>query len=108
VTSKYAAGIAGDIAGLPEDVRKIADTGLTGALQVGSRLGGEQGASLIDAGRQAFVDGMGTAAVVGSLVVLCAAIVSRLLLPRGGDAFDNAPTDLDTADRSAILDSDAV
>jgi EmrB/QacA subfamily drug resistance transporter len=108
VTSRYAAGIAADIAGLPEDVRKIADTGLTGALQVGSRLGGEQGASLVDAGRQAFVDGMGTAAIVGSLVVLGAAIASRLLLPRGGDAFANAPTDLDTADRSVILDSDAV
>jgi len=51
---------------------------------------------------------MGAAALVGSLVVICAAIASRVLLPRGGDAFDNAPTSLDTADPSAFLDSDAV
>ncbi len=71
VTSKYAAGIAADIAGLPEEARKAADTGLTGAIQVGAQIGGDQGATLIDAARQAFVDGMGAAALVGSLVVIC-------------------------------------
>ncbi len=95
VTSRYAAGIADDIVGLPEQAREIADTGLTGAMQVGSQIGGDQGAALVGAAQQAFVDGLGTAAIVGSLVVVSAAIVARFLLPREGDAFDRAPTDLD-------------
>jgi EmrB/QacA subfamily drug resistance transporter len=94
VTSQYASGISSDIAGLPEQVRSAAESGLTGALQVGAQIGGDQGAALIAAARQAFVDGLGTAALVGSVVVLSAAIAARLLLPRQGDAFAQAPIDL--------------
>jgi EmrB/QacA subfamily drug resistance transporter len=108
VSSQYGSGIASSIAGLPDQAREIADTGLTGALAVGEQLGGDQGASLVGAAQQAFVDGLGMAAIVGSLVVLTAAIASRFLLPRGGDAFDNAPTDLDAPDRADVLDSDSV
>ena len=107
VTSQYAAGITNDLVDLPDEARRVADTGLTGALQVGAQIGGEQGAHLIGAARQAFVDGLGMAAIVGSLVVITAAIAARFLLPREGDAFDRAPTNLDRAFPSEVLDSDA-
>ena len=81
VTSQYASGITSDLADLPEEARRVADTGLTGALQVGAQIGGEQGANLIGAARQAFVDGLGIAAIVGSIVVVIAAIAARILLP---------------------------
>ena len=49
VTSQYASGIGPDLVGLPEEARQVAESGLSGALQVGSQIGGEQGASLIAA-----------------------------------------------------------
>jgi EmrB/QacA subfamily drug resistance transporter len=107
VTSQYAAGITNDLVDLPDEARRVADTGLTGALQVGAQIGGEQGAHLIGAARQAFVDGLGMAAIVGSLVVITAAIAARFLLPREGDAFDRAPTNLDRAFPTEVLDRDA-
>ena len=90
VTSRYATGISDDLANLPAEAAKVADTGLTGALQVGAQIGGEQGAQLIAAAQQSFVDGLGTAAIVGSLVVITAAIAARFLLPREGDVFPPA------------------
>ncbi len=106
VTSQYASGISSDIAGLPEQVRGAAESGLTGALQVGAQIGGDQGAALIGAARQAFVDGLGTAALVGSLVVLSAAIAARLLLPRQGDAFAQAPSDLSRPNPTDVVVGD--
>lgn len=106
VTSQYASGISSDIAGLPEQVRSAAESGLTGALQVGAQIGGDRGAALITAARQAFVDGLGTAALVGSLVVLSAAIAARLLLPRQGDAFAQAPIDLSRPNPANVVAGD--
>jgi hypothetical protein len=82
VTSQYATGISGSVAGLPAQARAVADSGLSGALQVGAQVGGEQGAALVDAAKQAFVDGLGWAALVGSATVFSAAIATRFLLPR--------------------------
>ncbi len=94
VTSKYISGMASSIAGLPEQAADVADSGLSGALAVGQQIGGEQGAALVESARQAFVDGLGAAAIVGSIVVFCAAIAARLLLPRSGDAFTGEADDL--------------
>lgn len=82
VTSQYATGISGSVAGLPAQARAVADSGLSGALQVGAQVGGEQGAALVDAAKQAFVDGLGWAALVGSATVFSAAVATRFLLPR--------------------------
>ncbi len=92
VTSRYISGMASSIAGLPEQARGVADSGLSGALLVGQQIGGEQGAALVQSARQAFVDGLGAAAIVGAIVVFSAAIAARVLLPRSGDAFTGAPT----------------
>ncbi|MGK2928695.1 MAG: MFS transporter [Acidimicrobiales bacterium] len=85
VTSGYASGISSAVTALPAEARTLADTGLSGALQVSGQIGGVQGEALADAARQAFVDGLGTAAFVGAAVVFTAAIAARFLLPHDRD-----------------------
>jgi EmrB/QacA subfamily drug resistance transporter len=82
ITSQYTSALSGTIAGLPAQARSVADSGLSGALRVAGELGGAQGARLADSARQAFVDGLGWAALVGAAAVFTAAVVTRLLLPR--------------------------
>ena len=60
----------------------LADSGLAGALAVAGDVGGTQGEALALAAKQAFVDGLNLAALVGSVVVFVAAFVSWKLLPR--------------------------
>jgi hypothetical protein len=83
VTSRYTSSLGPALTGLPAQARSIADSGLTGALGVGREIGGAQGAALTDAARQAFVDGLGVAAIVGSLIVFTAAAAAWFLLPKG-------------------------
>ncbi len=100
VTSQYTASLAPSIAGLPAEARAAADSGLTGALAVAERIGGAPGAEITAAAQSAFVDGMGTAAVVGALVVFIAAAVAWFLLPKGttvpqGAVPGTVPADID-------------
>jgi MFS transporter, DHA2 family, multidrug resistance protein len=98
VTSQYASGIASAIVDLPEQARQLADSGLSGALAVGQQIGGAPGEALVSAARQAFVDGLGTAALVGALVVFSAAVLARFLLPREADAYRSGPMDRSSDD----------
>lgn len=82
VTSQYTSGIASVVAGLPEQAAGVVETGLAGALAVADQIGGGQGEALAATANQAFVDGLGLAAVVGSVIVFGAALVSARLLPR--------------------------
>lgn len=81
VTSQYSSGITAAIAGLPGESAAVAESGLTGALAVAGQVGGAQGDALALAAQQAFVDGLGLAAIVGSIVVFGAAAAARFLLP---------------------------
>ena len=87
VTSQYTSGLASSLIGIPDQARSLADSGLTGALAVAGQIGGEQGEALADAARQAFVDGLGTASLVGSGVVFAAALAARFLLPHDHEAL---------------------
>ncbi|MGA9279124.1 MFS transporter [Ilumatobacter sp.] len=82
VTSQYGSGVADAVGGLPDQLRGLADSGLSGALAAGAQIGGSDGEALAASARQAFVDGLGIAALVGAAVVFTAAIVTRSLLPR--------------------------
>ncbi len=107
VTSQYTTGIGASLAELPERARGLADSGLAGALRVAQEVGGSQGDSLALAARQAFVDGLGLAAIVGSCVVYLAAFVSWKLLPRTASApFVSPPRDEDVsvAESPALVD----
>ncbi len=81
VTSQFTQSIGPAIVNLPEQARELANSGLAGALAVAERIGGSQGQAVADAGKQAFVDGIGVAAMVAGVIVLLAAIVASKLLP---------------------------
>ena len=85
VTSKYTSAIAPAIAGLPEGARSAANSGLAEALGVAAKAG-EGGTAIAEAAKSAFVDGIGLAAIIGSVVVLGAAIAAWFLLPQGTGA----------------------
>lgn len=104
VTSQYTAGLSGSLAGLPGAARELADTGLAGALAVAGEIGGPQGDALADAAKQAFVDGLGAAAVIGSVVVFVAAVVAYRLLPRTHHAPFIAPAVDDQPELAAVAD----
>ena len=83
VASRYAASIGPSIANLPGQAQAVADSGLSGALQVAAQIGGAHGEALAGAARAAFVDGMSAAAVLGAVLVGAAAVASWFLLPSG-------------------------
>ena len=96
VTSQYTTGIGASLVGLPDAARGVVDSGLAGALAVAGQVGGAQGDALALAAKQAFVDGLNLAALVGSAVVFVAAFVSWKLLPRTTPApFVHPPRDDD-------------
>jgi EmrB/QacA subfamily drug resistance transporter len=106
VTSNYGASLAPSLQGLSATDQGIANSGLVGAFNVGERLGAE-GLAIIEAAKQAFVDGLSVAAVVGSITVAVAAVASWRLLPRpestpdplvDGGAAGEIPSQLDTDD----------
>ena len=80
VTSSYTSSLNPALAGLPAQARSIADSGLAGALAVAQKLGAA-GDPLAAAAKQAFVDGLGVAAIAGAVVVFAAAAVAWFLLP---------------------------
>jgi EmrB/QacA subfamily drug resistance transporter len=81
VTSRFTSNLGAAVAGLPDQARERAESGLAGALGIAERLGGAQGEAIADAARQAFVSGIGLAASVAAVVVLVAAVASAKLLP---------------------------
>jgi EmrB/QacA subfamily drug resistance transporter len=81
VTSTYTSSISDAVSGLSSADASVAESGLVGAYSVAQDLGGS-GAALIAAAEQAFVDGLGTAAIVGAVVVAAAAVISARTLPR--------------------------
>jgi EmrB/QacA subfamily drug resistance transporter len=80
VTSTYSSSLSDAVSGLSGPERAAAESGLVGAFGVAQRLGAEGGA-LVDAAKQAFVDGIGVAALTGAAVVAIAAVISYRLLP---------------------------
>jgi EmrB/QacA subfamily drug resistance transporter len=81
VTSTYTTSIGDAVSGLSGAQQAAAQSGLVGAFGVARELGASGGA-VIDAAKQAFVDGLGVAALVGAVVVAVAAIVVQRTLPR--------------------------
>ena len=57
------------------------DPGLSGALAVGSQVGGVQGAHIASTAREAYVSGMSIATLVGAAVALIASVIVYRNLP---------------------------
>lgn len=81
VTSTYTTSIGDAVSGLSDPQQAAARSGLVGAFGVAHELGAGGGA-VIDAAKQAFVDGIGVAALTGAFVVAVAAVAVHRLLPR--------------------------
>ena len=82
LTTGFASSIAPSLRGLSPSSVAEARTGLAGALEVAHDLGGSAASTLADAARQAYVDGMGTAALVAACVVAITAFCGWRLLPQ--------------------------
>jgi EmrB/QacA subfamily drug resistance transporter len=80
VTSTYTSSIGDAVRGLSGAQRAAAESGLVGAFGVARQMGAE-GQALIVAAKQAFVDGISVAALVGAAVVAVAAVVAHRTLP---------------------------
>ena len=98
VTSRYTSSLGPAIAGLPEQARGIAQSGLTGALAVGHQIGGAPGDQLIQAAKESFVTGIGSAALLGAVGVLLTAGAAWFLLPKPGEVPVGATPGADTSD----------
>jgi EmrB/QacA subfamily drug resistance transporter len=92
LTSQYASSLNTSLGALPGPARSAAESSLAGALGVASQLG-SGGNAIADAAKQAFVNGMSVAFIVGAVVVAIAAVVSGKLLPSEIDDADHAPAE---------------
>jgi hypothetical protein len=80
LTSAYRDQLAPALAGLPDQAATAAREQVGAALAAASQLG-SAGGELAQAARAAFVDAMGTAALVGAAVALLGAAVALAFLP---------------------------
>ncbi len=78
----YAANLAGSVADLPAQVQDVAKSSLAGGLQVAASLG-EAGRGLVRPVLDAWMGGLHVAHLVGSGLILVAALIAWIWLPRG-------------------------
>jgi EmrB/QacA subfamily drug resistance transporter len=103
VTSTYTASITGALGGVSAANRHLAETGLVGSFNVARGIGGAGGATLVDAAKHAFMDGVQVATLTGATVVALAAVAGWRLLPRtmptlADRAIDDEIDDVDDLD----------
>ncbi|WP_243787654.1 MFS transporter [Saccharopolyspora gloriosae] len=79
--SSYASHLGPAVAGLPEDVRAMAEQSLPGGLQVAASLG-QQGAGLAQQVMTSWMSGMQFANLAGAGLILAAALVAWIWMPR--------------------------
>jgi len=84
LTTTYTGQLAPLVERLPAEAAGYVDSGLGGAIGVATAMGPD-GEALLQAAKQAFVDGMSNAAIVGAIAVAVASAAARRLLPRGAD-----------------------
>lgn len=82
--SGYRANVGDGAAALPEPMKDAARDSLGGALVVADKIGGDQGAQLVAAARDAFSSGMSTGLLAGVVIVIVGAAASLLLLSERG------------------------
>jgi EmrB/QacA subfamily drug resistance transporter len=81
LAGRFTSSVAGAVPGLPPAAREAAEGSIGGALAVAESLPKEVGSQLVSVARQAFVDGLSLAAIVGAAVVFVAAFVVKRYLP---------------------------
>jgi hypothetical protein len=81
VASRYDSLISGVISNLTGSAHSTADASLSGALEVGGRIGGAEGQRIVDTARDAYTSGMNTATLVGAIVAAIGAVIVYRKLP---------------------------
>ncbi|MPZ68101.1 MAG: DHA2 family efflux MFS transporter permease subunit [Actinobacteria bacterium] len=84
LSSAYSSSMAGATVGLPPAAASAASDSVGTALAVAGRLPADAGSALAATARSAFVDGMGSAVLVGAGVALAGALVALRFLPSTG------------------------
>jgi hypothetical protein len=92
VTTHFRGASIAGLDGLPAETQTLARTGLPGAIQAARSLPADVGGPLLADARQAFVEGFGTAALVGAAVIALSAVGVTFVLRR---VAAHAPVDAD-------------
>jgi EmrB/QacA subfamily drug resistance transporter len=83
LAGRYASEVAPSVAGLPAEARDAAESSIGGVLGLFER--GLVPESVVDVAKDAFVDGLTLAAIVGAAVVLVSAVAVKRYLPADRD-----------------------
>jgi EmrB/QacA subfamily drug resistance transporter len=86
VTTTFRSASFTGLEALPDDTQTLVRSGLPGALQAARTLPAEVGGPLVSDARQAFVDGFGTAALLGATVIAASAVAVTVVLRRAAAA----------------------
>ena len=97
LTSQYSSSVQPALVGVPDAARTAAETSLAGAIAAAGEMGAS-GQALAEGAKQAFVDGMGIAFLIGAVVIAIAAVVARKLLPADIEEADHVPVDASELD----------
>jgi len=81
VASRFDSQLTSALGGLPAQMQSAASASLSGALGVAGQIGGDAGAQLAAAAKDAYVSGMTMAVLIGSVIALVAAVIVYRLLP---------------------------
>ncbi|WP_116999114.1 DHA2 family efflux MFS transporter permease subunit [Desertimonas flava] len=103
LSSGFASQFRDTAATLPDDTRHLAESSLAGARVVSEQIGGEQGTAIFDAAKDAWVNGLEMAMLVGAGIILGAALLTYFLLPNVGKV---TATDVDGDGIDDISDVD--
>jgi DHA2 family multidrug resistance protein-like MFS transporter len=97
-TAVYRSQVADAVpAGVPPAETETAKDTLGGAVETAETLPGEVGAGLLDAAREAFVQGMQVAALTSAVIAAATAVVTVLFLHQVGTGSEEDSTALEPA-----------
>lgn len=85
LSSGYAANLGSAADAAPAESRHLVEESLAGALAVGRQMGGDAGARLMVAARDAWAEGMRISLLIGAGIIVLAAVVTYRFLPRTAD-----------------------
>jgi len=81
MASGFGSQMAATVKTLPAQVAAVAKDSLGGALTMAGQMGGGAGRAMAEAARGAFVNGAGTALLIGAVIAFAGSLVALLFLP---------------------------